>query len=490
MVALHEQDTAERLTRWLRWLVAAELALVPVLFGGHLATRDPAIVVAATLAVALFVTVGVHPPVAAYALIASTPLIVGIDRGTLLPVLRPSEAVLLVVASALLARVALRHLAGHRMRFHPTRLDLALLLLCITSSVLPLIWMYARDRAVTQDDIFHSLQLWKYYAIFLVIRASVRTEAEVRRCLAIALAVAVPVAVIAILQSLLLFGVTDLLARYYTQFDEPAALEINRATATIGSSFAVANVMVFSLAIATGFLIRSARYRYLLIALSFLFILGTFASGQFSAAIALTVGIVAIVFITGYVRREMLLFVPAVVVAAVLLRPVVDRRLGAFDSEEGVPSSWLSRLDNLRTFFWPRVFSDPLDFLLGVRASARIPSPEWRQLEGVPGDFIWIESGHTWLLWTGGIPLLLAFLFFVWVAVRQMAHTARERTDAFGIAAIASFTAISIVAVLMTIDAGLTLRGSADLMFSLLALASAAPALAHGHIAEIRRQPP
>jgi hypothetical protein len=237
-------------------------------------------------------------------------------------------------------------------------------------------------------------------------------------------------------------------------------------------------------------MVQSSRYRYVLIPLSFLFILGAFASGQFSAAIALAVAVAAIVLITGYVRRELLLFVPALAVAALLLRPVVDRRLSGFESEEGVPFSWVGRLGNLRTFFWPRVFSDPLDFLLGVRASARIPMPEWKQLDGVPGEFIWIESGHTWLLWTGGVPFLLAFFFFLWVAVRQVARTARERGDAFGVSAIASFAAISVVAVLMTIDAGLTLRGSADLMFSLLALASAAPALVHRHVSGIRRQPP
>jgi hypothetical protein len=179
------------------------------------------------------------------------------------------------------------------------------------------------------------------------------------------------------------------------------------------------------------------------------------------------------------------------VIAAVILRPVVDRRVSGFQTEEGVPLSWVARLENLRTFFWPRVFSDPLDFLLGVRVSARIPSSEWRtEVEGIPGNFVWIESGYTWLLWAGGIPFLLAFLLFMWFAARQVARTARERTDAFGVAAIASFTAISVIAVLMTIDAALTLRGSADLAFALLALASAAPVLAHSRLTEIRHGPP
>jgi hypothetical protein len=129
----------------------------------------------------------------------------------------------------------------------------------------------------------------------------------------------------------------------------------------------------------------------------------------------------------------------------------VATRLSGFQSETGIPKSWEDRLENLRTFFWPELTSH-YHWVLGVRPSPRVPAPEtWR-------DWVWIESGHTYLLWTGGVPFLVAFVAFLWTAMRRVWH-------------VASFTGLTLVAVLMTFDPHLTFRGAADLNFSLLALA-------------------
>jgi hypothetical protein len=87
---------------------------------------------------------------------------------------------------------------------------------------------------------------------------------------------------------------------------------------------------------------------------------------------------------------------------------------------------------------------------------------------------VYVESGHTWLLWTGGIPFLLAFFYFLWTTIKTVGRIARERMDAIGVAAIASFASLWLLAVLMTLDPHLTLRGSADALFALLALACTA----------------
>lgn len=439
---------------------AAALVIAPLVV-----VAPPLILAAGLSALALIVGVYAHPPLAAYVLLVTTPLVAGMDRGLILPVLRPHEAIALLVAAGLLARGAVDLLAGRLRRPSIRALDAAIVFMAVTSSVLPLLWMAARGNAVTMDDALYALTLWKYYGIYLIVRGSVRTEQQVRRCLWLAMAAAGVVAVVGILQSLQLLGVPALLARFYALDGNVEEFLEFRGGSTFNYPIAVADFLAFNLAIALGWLARGSRSRPLLVAAAGLFVFGIVAAGQFSGAIALVITVVAVGLLTHRLGRLGFAALLTAPVAGLALKPVIDERLRGFSSPYGLPYSWISRLENLQTFFWPRLLSD-FNFVLGVRPEARV-----RVLE--PGtDYVWIESGHTWLLWTGGIPFFTAFFVFLWVSLRTTFQTARARTDAIGVAAIASFASLIVLAVLMALDPHLTMRGSADLLFSLLALAS------------------
>jgi hypothetical protein len=429
---------------------------------------SPPLVLAGIGLALLLAGVAVHPPLGAYVLLVATPLLAGIERGAVVPMVRPAEALVAVVAAGLLARGAVRFLVGEARRPRLHEVDAAVVAMAFAGSVLPLLWMLARGRQITGDDLQFALQLWKYAVVYAVFRTAVGTEDQVRRCLWLAMAAAGAVAVVAILQALRLLGVDALLARWYVSSGSEYFWRF-RGTSTLASSFAVADLMVFNLAIAVGLLGRGGRHRRALVALAGLFLFGVVASGQFSGGIALLVTMGGLALTDRRVRRRTLALLPFVLLAGVLLRPVIDRRLSGFGSLGGLPQSWAVRLLNLRTHFWPELFTD-YHWVLGVRPAARVRTAiSWP-------DYTWIESGHTWLLWTGGVPLLLAFLVFLWVAIRRTVSVARARTDAVGVAGIASFTSLLVLAVLMTLDVHLTLRGAADLLFALLALATTSAA--------------
>ena len=166
--------------------------------------------------------------------------------------------------------------------------------------------------------------------------------------------------------------------------------------------------------------------------------------------------------------RLAIYMVPVGLLGGVLLWPVIEMRLSGFHSTAGLPLSWVDRLYNLRTYFWPVLFSDH-NWILGVRPSPRIATSS--KAEG----FIWIESGYTWLLWGGGIPLLVSYLAFAGAVIKKGLAYAR-RADATGIVATAMVAAVCSQVVLMVFDPHLTFRGSGDALFLLLGLIRKLPA--------------
>lgn len=441
------------------------LGLAASVSAGAIAALAPQLAAAVALTLAVVIAVASYPPAGAYLLLATTPLLAGLDRGLVLPLLRPHEALAVLVVVGLLTHVAVCSACGAsaQLRLAFGRVDAAILLLAAAGSILPLTIMVVRQRTIVQDDVLYALQVWKYYAVFLIVRTSVTTPAQVRRCLWLALGAAALVALVAIAQVLGAPGIATV-TRHYT----PEAInqpKLERGSSTLSSSIAVGDVMVFSLAVAAGLLVHGDRRRLLLGGLALLFIFGTVATGQFSAIIAIVIGVLAFGWLTGRLSQAILAFTPVAGAAALVLRGVVETRLRGFHGGSTLPQSWQVRLDNVTTHFLPVLRVD-LNWLSGVRPLARISGPRFSGIE-----FIWIESGYIYLLWTGGVAFAVAFLWYLWVATQAVRRVARERTDAIGVAAAASFTALVVTAVLMTLDPHLTLRGSADLSFALLALA-------------------
>jgi hypothetical protein len=457
---------------------------------GILCALRPLLAAVLVVLAVLVTAVWARPALAACLLIFLTPLTAGIDRGSALPVLRPQEALAVVLGGTLAVRGVVRLRTGRLPRLRLGPVEWALVLMAVAGSLLPLLRMAVSQEAIGQDDVFYALVLWKYLGLYVLIRASVSTDRHVRACLWLSVAASTVVAGLAILQSLGLFGVPHLLATYYAPFGYTDAFAA-RGSSTLGLPAATADLAVINLAIVAGLWTRLRRYRPALALAAAVLVMGALSAGEFSSAIGLLTGVLCIAIV---IQQPRLLWAiaPAALVAGFALWPVISRRLSGFESASGLPVSWTGRLANLQTYFWPKLFSGG-NFLLGVRPAARIPVAT--QATG----YVWIESGYTWLLWAGGLPLLAGFVFLAWAAARRGWRAARGGMDGLGgaagpevrsgaagpgvrsgaagpgvrsVAGIALFTAIVVISVAMTFDPHLTYRGTGDAFFTLLALAA------------------
>jgi hypothetical protein len=433
--------------------------------------QAPLFTLGGVAAVVVATAVILHPPAATYIVIASTPLIVGVERDALLPILRPNEVVLLVVAAAVVSRALIRGSTRAAWRFRVTAVDATILLLALTSSLLPLFWMAVRGKAISQDDVLYALTMWKYLGVYLIVRTTITTDRQVRTALWCAFVGGAFVALVAILQSLQLFGVPHLLTHYYAPSGNDFALTNSRGTSTLASSVATGDVMAVSLGLALAWLSRGGRPRGLLIACCTLFLFGVLASGQFSGVIGLGVVLLVLLIVDKRLTARLIGLLPVGVLAALVMQPVISKRVSGLSSGH-LPASWSDRLNNLRTYFWPQLFPN-FNWVLGVRPEARIAARQFRT------GWVWIESGYTWLLWTGGVPLFCAFIAFLVATIRAAARRARE-PGVMGVVGLATLACLWALAVLMLFDPHLTLRGSADLLFVLLGLTTASVRVTSG----------
>ena len=443
-----------------RWRLDAVL-LLGIVAVGALAGIKIEYAVLATITIGLIGWVMARPAVAAYLLIFVTPLTVGLSAGSVVPLLRLNEALIVLLGAA----IGLRWLAGLRSgdirRPHMDRVDIALVALGVTSSVLPLAMMAVRQRPISTDDLLYCLVLWKLLAEYVIVRSVVSTREQAMRCLVLSMAAAAIVGVIGIMQSLGLAGVPGLLATYTSSPGADGMVSIARGSSLLGLPAATADLVILNLGIAVAMIVRGHPRRLWLAGLAVVYVLSVIAAAEFATLIGLVVALIALVAITRSGRIAVYV-IPVALFGGLLLWPVIQLRLSDFHSTAGLPLSWIDRLYNLRTFFWPVLFSD-YNWILGVRPSARVAAP------GVQGGFIWIESGYTWLLWGGGIPLLGSYIAFAAAVIRKGWAYGR-RADAAGIAATAVTAAMCSQVVIMAFDPHLTFRGSGDALFLLLAL--------------------
>ena len=415
--------------------------------------------VGAGLLAALVVFVAMRPVWAAYIFLATQPFVGGIDRGQLIPLFRPSEAIQLILTTAVLLGVLVRVIRGEQLSVRFTRLDRAVALLAIVSSVWPLCWQFARGQIPSSADFQSTVVLWRLASLYALFRWVVRTREQARRCLWILLVSA---------SFLALFAILDSLGIWHPGGPWTPALNggpsPGRGGATLNSAIAVGDYLSYSLGVALVYLLRGRQPRLLVAGACGIIVVGILGTGQFSAWISMVIVIVVVARAEKQMARLIKWVGPAAVLAALVAGPVISQRLAGFNGASGLPQSWVVRWSNVTTLYLPRLAG--FRWVFGVRPDTTLIPPEtWR-------DIVYLESGYLWLFYVGGIPLVVAF---IWFLRRGFAHTKNviaRRHDDISVAAVATRGALWCLAILSIIDPHLTLRGGADLFFCLLGLSA------------------
>lgn len=413
-----------------------------------------------------------RPVLLIVAYVAAMPFLVGLPRGSVLPLLRPSEALQLAVTGAAVALVGVAMIDGRRWRIRLSRSEWWLLAMTATASVVPLLWLLARAEPVGSAELVAAFPFVKYAALYLLVRLCVRSQTDVAAVVAAMLGSALLISAMAVAQSLGVGPVVEVLGRYFVSSVEDV-VDGGRGTTTIGSSIATGAY----LAICTGNALSwgMANGNRIMLAVAGILAGGTLASGQAGSVLAVLVVVGVVAHHHRKISQLLTAGLPVAGLGLLALWPVVASRLADIDQGSGLPHSWVIRWNNVSELYLPSLLDG--GWLLGVNPDAIVQPPDvWREA-------VYLESGYLWLLWVGGIPLLVAtigFLASTWRALGRTAGSdlpvAEEQLRCA--VRIAGRAAVVMIAVLSLLDPHLTLRAGADAFFVLAALGVAGDRLA------------
>ncbi|WP_040337566.1 hypothetical protein [Candidatus Blastococcus massiliensis] len=456
-------------------LVGAVLLAFAVLLVPAVAARPVAAVVLAGGALAVLLA-GLWPAGAVIAYLALAPLVAGSDRGAVVPGLRLNEVLLVPLLIGVAAGLVVRWLrAGRAVPYPRQPLDLAVVAVGVAGSVSPLLAMFARGQEITTDDLLYAVSWWKLLAVYTAARLVLSTPRLARRALVAVMVSAGLIGAVGVLQALRVGPVIDLLAALLPLPEGGYTLDGGRATSTLGNPVAYGVVMIYAGIAAGALAATTPRARPRLLAVAGALTLGAVASGQASVLVGVVVAGVVFALVTGMVRDLALAGSGLGLVALALLRPVLDARLQDTDPSTGLPESWTGRYgrwENLKQYFLPDIAAD-FQWVLGVRTAARVPGRErWR-------EWVYIESGYAWVVWTGGIVLLAAVIALLVVMVRTGRRLTAETEPAAVAVGVLLTTVAGTLAVLMLFDPHLTFRGAGDVLFVLLGLGGGVVAWTH-----------
>lgn len=395
--------------------------------------------------------------VAIYVLIM--PFIAGVPRGELIPLVRLNEVLQFGLLGLGVLIAITGYAAGRRWRFEIAPVDWWMFAVAFCGSFLPLASLLARGESFDFDSVVESMALFKYFLLYLLARTALRSTTDVAAVMMAVLVATTGVAGLALLEG---FGVgpTGGITRSIVSDGQAGAGE-GRAYTMLGSAISTGAVLAMSAAVVYGLVIT--RRHVAPLGVLGVVMLGVLATGQMTSLLAIVVvlGVAALHYRVAI--KSIIIGVPVLLGAGLVAMPIIEQRLADSAGRSVIPQSWLIRWANVTELYWPSI-SDG-GWIIGVDPDTVLVPPDTWRAE------VFLESGYLWMLWVGGLPLLLCFCGFLIAAWRSCNVETTDPT--IEVARVTARCAIVFMVVFNIIDPHLSLRGGADLLYVLVPAALA-----------------
>lgn len=351
-----------------------------------------------------------RPAVACALLAAAIPVTAGLGRGTVIPLLRVNEALLLVVVGGWLL-----HNLPRRRSLAFNGLDLAVFAFCVGGVVIPWALLFLTRQAADLSEWMIIVGPVQYLIVFLLVSRTEFSSSELRLFLNLVMLASIPVALIALAELLNLGGVRQLFATLYPTEPLPSWDTVYRPTSLLGHFSAVGafGLLNFLLALA----LAAARHphypRWWLAVVLGANLVGTVAANTYAPLVALPLGVVVVLVFARHIPwREFALAPLAMGACLWLLWPHIQQRLQVqltpfHAGGLPLPETLRTRLDYWQGFFVPALLKHGLWLGTGTLIPSEVPRP----LVG------FVDNGYLWQLFRAGLPGLVSLLILLGAVV-------------------------------------------------------------------------
>ncbi len=369
----------------------------------------------AVCAVALLALSVWRPPLACALFAFAVPITAGMGRGTVVPVFRVNEVLLM----ALVAGFGV-HLLARRRPLPFSALDVVVLVYCLGGVLIPSAVALLTQVGLDQSEWMTVLGPLQYLLVYLVFSRAELTGEGLRRFLNVTLAASIPVAAVAVLELVNPGNLRQLVEVYYPAQPLPSWDNVYRPTSLLGFYSAVGAFGLLNFLLA--FSLLAARQPGLspwwLRAVMGANVLGMLASDTYAPVLALPFGLVAALLVVRRIPwREFAAAAPAALIGLALLWPAIAVRLQnqLGGASHGLPETMATRIDYWQSFFVPALLHHGLWFGTATVMPSEVPRP----LVG------FVDNNYLWEMFRAGIPGLAIFLLLM-VAVARAGWASRR----------------------------------------------------------------